>query len=226
MLEKKLKQSDLFKVNQYPTALIDRTIRKCVRPHHKHPRNRVEQFYMKLPYVDEILTTRVNAAIRLSKAPVRVSWTNNNTLKKNLVTSALSPPPCPSGHKRCHTCANGLQGRCTTRMAIYKITCMTCRDKGVEATYIGQSRRPIRARYNEHLGDARLRNVDTGLGDHTIDYHGNMDTKDINSNFHIDILTTRDHEADLRICESVFIREYNPTMNTKSRSWCLTKHVI
>ena len=181
---------------------------------------------MKLPYIDEVLTKRVTAALRSSKAPIKVSWTNNNTLKRNLVSSALTPPPCPSGHKRCHTCDNSLQGLCTTRMTVYKITCLECEREGVQATYIGQSRRPIRARFNEHLGDARLRNPDTGLGDHTLEHHENMDNIQINSNFSIEILTTIEHEADLRICESVYIRENRPTMNTKSRSWCLTKHVI
>ena len=90
----------------------------------------------------------------------------------------------------------------------------------------GQSRRPIRVRFNEHLGDAHLRKPDTGLGDHTFGHHADMDNKQVNVNFHIEIITTKDHEADLRTCESIFIREHNPSVNTKSRSWCLTKHVI
>ena len=181
---------------------------------------------MKLPYIDEVLSKRVTAAVRASKAPITLSWTNTNTLKKKLVSSALTPPPCPSGNKRCHTCDGGLRGRCTTRMAIYKITCVACLMKGVQATYIGQTRCPIRARFNEHLGDARLRKLDTGLGDHTFEFHSDMDSKQVNSNFQIEIITTKDQEAELRICESMYIRECNPSMNTKSRSWSLTKHVI
>ena len=215
-------------MNDYPASLITRTIRNCVRPqpHHTNPKKRSDQFYMKLPYIDEVLTKRVTAAIRSSKAPIKISWTNSNTLKSNLVSSALTPPPCPSGPKRCHTCDNGLKGLCTTRMTIYQITCVACRRDGVQATYIGQSRRPIRARINEHLGDAPLRKPDTGLGDHTLAEHENMTNNQINSNFLIEILATKDHEAELRICESVYIRENRPTMNTKSRSWSLTKHVI
>ena len=104
--------------------------------------------------------------------------------------------------------------------------CLACKSRGEEVTYIGQSRRPIRARFNEHLGNACLRSPHTGLGDHTLLEHANMDTTQINSNFHIEILTTKEHEADPRICESVYIRENGPTMNTKSRSRPLTKHVI
>ena len=111
-------------------------------------------------------------------------------------------------------------------MVIYQITCLECGRRGERATYIGQSRRPIRARFNEHLGDARLRKPDTGLGDHTLEEHEDMTNTEINSNFHIAILTTKEHEADLRICESIYIRDNCPTMNTKSRSWPLTKHVI
>ena len=107
-----------------------------------------------------------------------------------------------------------------------RIACLDCQSKGVLATYIGQSRRPIRVRFNEHLGDARLRKPDTGLGDHILEHHCDMDNSKINSNFHIEILNTKEHEADLRICESVYIRDQTPSMNTKSRSWSLTKHII
>ena len=220
------KISELFGMNEYPASLIRQTIRYCGRPNQKQPKKRTDQFFMRLPFVDEVLTRRVNAAIRSSKAPIKVSWINKNNLNKLLVSSALSPPPCPSGNKRCHTCDNGLQGHCTTRMTVYKITCLTCQSIGVLATYIGQSRRPIRARFNEHLGDARLRKPDTGLGDHISEHHWEMDNNKINSNFHIEILTTKEHEADLRICESVHIRDQTPSMNTKSRSWNLTKHIV
>ena len=206
--------SELFRRNDYPLSVINQTIRSCTRSHYTRPKpteNITSHFYMKLPYVDEVLTKRVTAAIRSSKAPIKVSWTNNNTLKKHLVTSALTPPPCPSGHKRCHTCTNGLEGRCTTRMSIYKLTCLACEREGTTATYIGQSRRPIRARFNEHLGDARLRKSETGLGDHTLDWHTDMSNTEINKNYKIEILTTKEHEADLRICESVYIRDNNPT---------------
>ena len=91
------------------------------------------------------------------------------------------------------------------------------RREGV-AHNIKQSRRPIRARFNEHLGDARLRKPDTGLGDHTLEEHEGMTSTEINSNLHIAILTTKEHEADLRICESIYIRDNCSTMNIKSRS--------
>ena len=111
-------------------------------------------------------------------------------------------------------------------MVIYKITCLACKRQGAQASYIGQSRRPIRARFNEHLGDARLRKPDTGPGDHTLDWHTDLSNSEINKNYYIKILTTKKHEADLRICESIYIRENASSMNTKARSWSLTKHVI
>ena len=111
-------------------------------------------------------------------------------------------------------------------MTVYRIECWDCKNKGEAAVYIGQSRRPVRIRFNEHLGDARFRRPDTGLGEHTLAFHPEMDNTAINSNFSIEILATKHHEADLRICESILIREQNPSMNTMSRSWSLTKHVI
>ena len=95
-------------------------------------------------------------------------------------------------------------------MAVYQITCSACQKEIITATYIGQSRSPIRIRFNEHLGDARLRKPDTGLGDHTFEYHSDTDSQLVNSNFRIKILTTKNHEAELRICESMYVHQRQP----------------
>ena len=39
-------------------------------------------FYIELPYIDEVFYKRVTATVRASKAPIAISWTNTNTLKK------------------------------------------------------------------------------------------------------------------------------------------------
>ena len=63
----------LFEANQYPAALIDQTIRYCDRSQHKIYKNHSEseKFYLKLPYIDEVLCKRVNGVIRASKAQSR-----------------------------------------------------------------------------------------------------------------------------------------------------------
>ena len=74
------KISELFQVNEYPVSLINRTIKSCSRQKtQKTPKNPSNLFYIKLPYIDEQLSKRVTAAIRASKAPIKVSWSNDNT---------------------------------------------------------------------------------------------------------------------------------------------------
>ena len=99
-------------------------------------------------------------------------------------------------------------------------------EPGGWASYIGQSRSPIKVRFNEHLIEARLHRSDTGLGEHTIDFHMETDIKEISTNYRIQILTNEEHEADLRISESIQIRDNNPSMNSKFTSWNLTKYVL
>ena len=84
---------------------------------------------------------------------------------------------------------------------------------------------PINIYFNEHLGDARLCKPDTVLGDHNFECHTEIDSKEINTNYRIKIFTTKEHEADLRISEDIYIRD-NSQMNTKSRSWNLARYMM
>ena len=109
-------------------------------------RNRTSITRLVLPFIDDQLTRSVQAVVRGSgQQDLGVAWTNDNTIKQHLVRSALKPPPCPGG-ARCHACAAGLRGRCHTSGVIYQLTCTLC-----QKTYIGETGRMVRFRYNEHL---------------------------------------------------------------------------
>ena len=84
--------------------------------------------------------------------------------------------------------------------------------------YIGETSRPVRERYKEHLSDARLRRLGTGLGEHTLDRDFSLSHKEININFRIDILIRNRDVADNKI-ESMRIRDMNPNLNTFTTSW-------
>ena len=86
-------------------------------------------------------------------------------------------------------CRCGLDGRCLTKNSVYKITCNLCNSTGISEYYIGESKRPIRYRFNEHLWDARLRRMDTPLGEHIPNSHTDISNADVNNAFHIEILT-------------------------------------
>ena len=85
--------------------------------------------------------------------------------------------------------------------------------------YIGETSRPVRERFKEHLSDGRLRKLGTGLGEHVLDKHTDLSNKDINSGFHVEILSRNRDIADNKIDESIKIRDSNPNLNTYSKSW-------
>ena len=121
----------LFMANGYPLDIIQRTIKnnpeKDMYRHHKDKKDKnTNKIFMRLPYIDENIVRRVNGILRGSKAPIKPVWINYNSLQNKLISSPLTRPPCPSGNKRCHTCDNGLQGRCNIKNVVYKITCKQC----------------------------------------------------------------------------------------------------
>ena len=106
---------------------------------------------------------------------------------------------------------------------MYKISCKLCDSAGRPQFYIGESERPIRYRFNEHLGDARLRRLDTPLGEHVLELHADIPSSDVNNSFRIEILIAV--KPEVTIDESIYIRNLSPTLNTMQSSWPLVNSV-
>ena len=111
----------------------------------------------------------------------------------------------------------------TQKNIIYEIKCKTCEAKRRDASYVGESTRPVRYRFNEHLSDARLRKMDTPLGEHILQYHTDLTNTQINNAFSIKILDTGKDCADVKIKESIHIRNLKPNLNIMTSSWPLTR---
>ena len=98
-----------------------------------------------------------------------------------------------------------------------------------ERTYgtpcIGENKWPIRYRFNEHLGDARLRRLDTPLGEHVLELHAGISSSDVNNSFRIEILSADRDVTEVKIDESIHIRNLSPTLNTMHSSWPLVNSV-
>ena len=54
-----------------------------------------------------------------------------------------------------------------------------------------------------------------------LNFHPVMEHKDTNDNFSIEILSTTKDNADLKIAESIYIRELKPNMNSILYPWKL-----
>ena len=217
----------LFQQNGYPDTLLDKTVKNNIRrlygtnSSHNKRTEKETVTYMRLLYIDETLVRRVNGILRRSKAPLKVAWTSGPTLGEKLITSAFSKPPCPAGQRHCHTCESGLKGKCARKNVVYKITCKMCETKTRTQFYIGECTRPVRYRFNEHLSDARLRKPDTPLGEHITDFHINASNTEINAGFNIEILSSGRDSAEIKIAESIQIRNLKPTLNMMRSSWPL-----
>ena len=183
--------------------MIDRTFRTNLRPTQHNGKKRSNQgqvTYMRLPYIHETICHRVKGIIKGSKLNVRIAWLSGPTLKNKLVKSALESPPC-RGKSRCHACPNGLSGICHTKNVVYKISCKSCQNTTKPYFYIGETSRPVRERFKEHLSDARLRKLGTGLGEHVLDSHVSFSHKETNTNFHVEIISRNRDVADNKIDE-------------------------
>ena len=216
------KIKNLFLENGFPEQVIEKRFRDTLRPTRRDQKKKDydsrQVTYMRLPYVNETICRRVKGIIKGSRLNIRVAWLSGPTLKSRLVKSALEPPPC-RGKSRCHACPNGLSGKCHLKNVVYKISCKRCNNGHIPYFYIGETSRPVRERFKEHLSNARLRKLGTGLGEHVLDRHNDLGHKEINMSFAVEILSRNRDVADNKIDESIQIREMSPNLNAYSTSW-------
>ena len=163
------KIESLFRSTGYPAKMIRKTKFLVKSRNHRKPsetRKQSDPFsdstFISLPFIDDHLSGKIESLVKNSKLPVRVAWQSGQTLSEKLTTSALEKPPCPAGNKKCHCCMSGLEGRCHSKNAVYMITCNLCAQK---TSYIGESKRSVRLRFNEHLRDAKK---NTPFGEHFV----------------------------------------------------------
>ncbi|XP_043233381.1 uncharacterized protein LOC122387335 [Amphibalanus amphitrite] len=208
------KIKDLFLNNGYNMRTISRAT-SCCQTSRPRPRRRATPVTrLVLPFIDDKLAQTVQAIVHKSgQQNLGVTWTNKQTIKNQLVRSALKPPPCPGG-SRCHSCAAGLQGRCHSSGVVYQLTCTLC-----NRSYIGETGRHIRLRYNEHLRDAKNHRMDSPWGDHFRDDHPRCRPEP--QHIAAKILQTCNTSRDRKIAESLWIRTYRPALNTNIASWAV-----
>ena len=209
--------NDLFVKNGYPPHLVNRlkyeTISKQNRPT-RSPKHDSAPVYLVLPFVDDSLSRKVEAIIRNSRLNIRIAWKGGESLKNKLVRSAHHPVPCPGGGRQCGCCEAGLRGRCHTKNVVYRMDCLLCNTD--ESFYIGETRRSVRLRYNEHIRDAKNKKTDTPFGLHQTKHPDQQLTC---SNISIKILRVSKDGPDRKILESIYIRDLKPTLNTQTTSW-------
>ena len=209
---------DLFLKNGYPPHFVNKLKKEVLHQRSSRPsrpsRSDAPPVYLVLPFVDDTLCRRVEGIVKASHLNVRVAWRGGPSLKQKLVRSAYCPTPCPGGGRQCHSCKAGLRGKCHTKNVVYRMDCGLCRND--EAFYIGETRRSVRLRYNEHIRDASNNKADTPFGLHQARHPGIPLNS---SNISIKILHVCKDGPDRKIWESIYIRDLKPTLNTQTSSW-------
>ena len=210
----------LFRANGYPPRLLHSLAEQAKRTFEqqndtnssKSSKSKPDRTFLTLPFIDDTVAKKTQAVIRSSGLPFTVAWKNDKTLKNCLVRSALEPPPCPAGKKTCRTCENGLKGQCTVKNVVYQIKCEACSE-----FYIGETKRWIRSRFNEHARDAKNKALNTPLGDHIRLAHPE-DTPE----FTVSVLRKCKDGADRKIAEALYVRGSHPTLTTQIDTWPVT----
>ena len=156
--------------NGYPERLLVRLLKEARRKYtparaRKDKGRTHEDGFLCLPYIDEELLCKVKSKVKKWGLNVRIAWKNDQKLKNKLVRSSLSKPKCPGG-QRCHTCRSGFSGDCTQKNVVYELTCNICKRNGQDRTYIGETKRPVRLRFNEHIRDEFNESEVIPMGDH------------------------------------------------------------
>ena len=213
---------NLLLQNGYPERLLKRLLKEAQgsRTSMRHTTGRGRQQFdgfLSLPYIDEDLLCKIKSKIKKSGLNVRIAWQTRQKLKDQLVRSSVCKTRCPGGH-RCHTCRSGFTGDCTQRNVVYELTCKLCQEQGRTIKYIGESKRPVRLRFNEHLRDAINRSQDTPMGDHFRECHSDRVAQQ-NDLLKVRVIyRSRDH-PDRKIMESLIIQDDRPHLNSNVSSW-------
>jgi hypothetical protein len=97
---------------------------------------------------------------------------------------------------------------------VYKLTCETCYEKGTVATYIGETGRLFKTRYNEHLRiikneeelQKRINEV-SPVQKHSFQEHKN------GNSWKAEVLDQSFYAQDRKVLEAYYIRDQQPTLN-------------
>ena len=90
----------------------------------------------------------------------------------SLINSLGTPNPwdTPCHRDKCFPCQAEV-GKCMAQGANYTITCMICKDNGVQVKYFGETARTPYDRGHEHLSELGAKNSDSPLSEHMSEEH-------------------------------------------------------
>ena len=148
----------------------------------------------------------MNNAVRCSKLPIQLIYRPPPTLRDLLVSSRPYENQCLSN--TCSYCTDGSY-ICGLRNTVYKLTCIGCGE-----FYIGESRRSLRERLNEH---ARAFKTSQSYPNGAFSKHRTLrHAMEAAPRLHVEILHKNiGNTAERKIREALEIRKQKPPINGK-----------
>jgi hypothetical protein len=122
------------------------------------------------------------------------------------------------GREDCMLCTTGdkkHRGKCNLNSILYQQTCLTCKNNGVKAIYIGESGRNAYTRGGDHLTALeKMDAANNALAKHCVIHHGGMKQP-----FKMDLLGIYKGCLQRQVAEGVEIRKSDADiiMNSKSQ---------
>ena len=226
------KIKELLTANDYPKSEVQRAFESASTSNATAVSwKRKDQVVLKLPFINDVLSTKVSHRVHQFSPDVRLVFTSGQSLKQRLVRSSYGTRICPRDeHKErgsgrrgrpmiCRACDAGMKsGECIVKNVVY---CMSCTECG--ELYVGETERPVRIRFAEHYRDARNKAPRSPWGSHyRAEHPGVLVSLAGFQPFHKAKILGR--EASLpsrRFLEATFIRQLQPAVNS-DEGWRLS----
>ena len=179
------------------------TAEKSLSKEKKSNNQNKNQFNLKLPFLGDRCTRKINRLITKYDIPIRLI----NMPGKKLAHNLNKKPNTEVNACNCSVCITlKNKEKCTDRFIVYKYTCNFC-----EEFYIGKTCRPFITRHKEHANHIKNKNTSSALSEHLLNAHSNGSIED----FRIDFISKLTNARDTAITEAKSINKLKPTLNRK-----------
>ena len=209
---------DLLKKNGHQTPRPNTSSRR--RRARKNNQPAADTTPLILPFISGTICNRIRNYIRSNKLPIRVIFTPGKKLQDIFCRSRpLDKKSCDLGNQsNCDICPKLTGTTCSTKGAVYLVTCELCGQR-----YCGETERSLHARLMEHRQAARnpRSHPDNAIGQHYAAHHSNQ-----SPTLNFQLLDIQSKTVRRKIVEAIYILRESPEMNDRTELSYLYKYLV
>jgi hypothetical protein len=173
-----------------------------------------------LPFISGAVCNKIRNYIKSNKLPIRVIFTPGKKLQDIFCRSRpLDKKTCDLGNSNnCEICPKLTGTTCSTKGAVYLVTCELCGKR-----YCGETERSLHARLMEHRQAARnpRSNPENSLGQHYASQHRNQTPE-----LAYRLLDIQSRTVRRKVVEAMYIMRESPELNDRSELSYLYKYLV